>query len=199
MVDMQSILSLIQSQSYLLIFILMIVEGPVTTAAASFVASLGFLNVYIIFILSFLGNFVPDFLLYYIGRFSRGEKVERYLEKFGLNKSKIKRFDSGFKKHAGKTLVFVKLTPLLPVPGLIIAGFTKVPVKRFFFIDATFNFISAIIATLIGFYFGLAANIIFKFFKIGEYTLLLIIPLILIFYLMYKKFSPKLIKNNKQK
>lgn len=194
MPDMQSILSLIQSQSYFLIFILMIVEGPVTTAAASFAASLGIFNIYTILILSALGNIIPDTLLYSVGRFSRGKKVELYLGRLGLNKSKIKKFDSGFKKHAGKTLVFAKLTPTLPVPGLVLAGFTKVPIKKFFFIDVLFNIASAMVFTGIGFYFGVASVSILKYLKVGEYALLFLIPLAILIYFLYKKIARNLRK-----
>jgi len=197
MTDMQSILSLIQSQSYLLIFILMIVEGPVTTVAAAFASSLGIFNIYIIIILSTLGNLIPDTLLYFIGRFSRGPKVERYLIKLGFKKNRIEQIDSGFKKHAGKTLVFAKLTPTLPVLGLILSGFTKVPIKKFFLIDILFNITSAIIFVGIGFYFGVVSASILKYLKIREYVLLFIIPLAVLVYFLYKKISKKIAEKEK--
>lgn len=187
MADMQSILSLIQSQSYLLIFILMIFEGPIVTVAASFAASLGLLDIYIIFLLSLLGNQVPDIFFYFIGRHSRGPRIERWLSKLGINKSKIKKLENGYKKHAGKTLTFIKLIPPLPVPGLILAGFTRVPIKKFLFISLLFNLVSTIVATLAGYYIGIAAGSIFKYFKIGEYALILIIPLVILLYLLFKR------------
>jgi len=197
MPDMQSVLFLIQPQSYLLIFILMIFEGPIVTAAASFAASLGLLSIYVIFFLSFLGNQVPDILLYLVGRYSRGPRIERWLSKLGISKSKIKKLDLSYKKHAGKTLIFIKLIPPFPVPGLILAGFTRLPIKKFLFISLIFNLVSTIIATLIGYYLGMAANSIFKYLNIGEYALISIIPLIIILYLLFRRFLAYIKKENK--
>ncbi|MCX6707397.1 MAG: glycosyltransferase, partial [Candidatus Woesearchaeota archaeon] len=184
----EGISALVQTHGYILLLVLMLIEGPITTYTAAFAASLGLFNIYLVFILSILGNVIPDTILFFIGRLTRTSFVESILETFGMNRSRIKKMEIGLKKHIGKSITLFKLTPGLAIPGLIIAGFTKVSFKRFFIVMLLFNMSSAIMFTLLGFYSGIAASTIFKYFKIGDYILLAMIPLIIFIYWIYKKF-----------
>lgn len=192
--SIESLLPFLQANGYLIIFILMLVEGPVITSISAFAASLGYLNIYVIILLSLLGNTIPDSLLFLVGRFARRKSVENFVGKFGLSNQRNKRIEQGLKKHAGKSLFLAKITPFMPVPGIMLAGFMKVPFKKFLFIDFLCNLILTTIFTTIGFYFGMAINSIFKYFKAGEYALLIIIPLGLIVYFLSKKITNALNK-----
>ena len=64
---------------YLLMFLVMLVEGPAVTASASLGAALGHFNIFTVFALSFFANFLPDVLYYALGRWG-GQWV---LDKFG--------------------------------------------------------------------------------------------------------------------
>lgn len=165
----------------------MIFEGPIVTAAAAFASSSGILNVWIIFILSLLGNAIPDTILYFFGRFSRRRGIEKFLERFGVSRLRIKKLEKGLEKHSGKSLVLIKLTPVLPVPGLILAGFARISMRRFFYVTILFNLISTVLFTAIGYYSGLALTTLARYLKIESYILIIVIPIALIFYLVYKK------------
>ena len=187
-----SIFSFIMNQGYFFIFLLMFLEGPIVTSAAAFAASLGYLNIYIIIILSILGNLVPDTLFFFIGRLGRKKSVESYMVRLGLTASRIKNIEKNLKNHSIKTLIIVKITPFLPLPGIILAGFMKVPIRKFFYVDILFNIVATMIFAGFGFYFGIATDSLFKYLKIGEYALVLIIPLILLSYWIYKKLLKRL-------
>lgn len=181
-----SLITFLQNNGYLMIFIIMIIEGPIATSIAAFLASLGILNIYMIFFLAFLGNFLPDIFFYMVGRLSR-KHIEDYIVYFGIKKANIKKLEKGFKNHAKKTIVMVKLTPILPIPGLILSGFTKVSFKTFIWTIILFNFISSIVFISIGFYGGVAIGSIFRYFKLGSYAILFLIPLAAFIYWMSKK------------
>ena len=51
-----AILGYIKTIGYPLMLLIMIVEGPIATLLAAFAASLGFFNIYLVFILSMLGT-----------------------------------------------------------------------------------------------------------------------------------------------
>ncbi|VVB79872.1 SNARE associated Golgi protein [uncultured archaeon] len=179
----------LQVHGYLFIFLLMLIEGPIITAAAAFAASLGFFNVWVILLLSIFGNLIPDTLFFFLGRSGRTKPIEYFVRKFGLSKKKIKELEKGLREHAGKTITFVKLVPPLPIPGLILTGFAKVPFKKFLYIDVIVNVIYSVFFVIAGFYLGFAASQIFSYFKIGQYAILLLIPLAILVYLVYKKLS----------
>ena len=58
-----------------MIFVAIIVGGPIFISAAAFAAALGYLNVYIIFSLAFFGELAVDVVLYFIGRMRAGLKA----------------------------------------------------------------------------------------------------------------------------
>ena len=185
------LINIIQMNSYFFIFLLIVIEGPIVTAVASYAASLGYFNIWIIFLLSILGNLIADVFFYIIGRFSRTKRTEGLIKKFGLKDCQIKSLEENLKKHVIKTLFIIKLTPLLPIPGLLVAGFSKIPFKKFLFYDLFLILISTSAIILLGYYFGFAINSIFKYFKIGQFSILGVIIVLFLLYIFYKKLKQK--------
>jgi len=193
-IQLQNIIASFEVHGYFILLVLMIFEGPITTALASFAASLGFFNIWIIFLLSVFGNIIPDTLFFLVGRFSRGKRIESFVKYFGLTENRIKKIEEGLHKHPGKVLVFAKLVPPLPVPTILLAGFTKLPIRTFLKIIIPFNLISAIISTILGYYFGLLSIKFLNYFQIGQYAFLLVFILVILIYFLYNKFSKKVVK-----
>lgn len=195
----QEALSYVEVSSYFIIFILMIIEGPIVTSAAAFAASLGYLNILIVFILSLLGDLIGDLLHYGIGRFGRLAVIERYDYRFGLKKQTIKKLETNLKKHLGKTLFAVKFIPILTNIGLILAGALRIPLNRFLFYSFLITLPRTIFFTGLGFYFGRAVSTVLNYFKLGEYSILFVIIVSLIAYFIYKFVSNRMAsqaKNN---
>lgn len=188
MSNLSTMLPAIQGSGYFLVFILMVIEGPIVTYVAAIASSFGFFDIWVIFFLSLFGNLLPDMLFYSIGRYSRGGRIERSLSNyFGLTNHRIKKIEENLKKHAGKTIFIVKITPILPIPGLILAGFAKISLRKFIVIDFLFNFVAAIIFVALGFYSGITVNNISKYLKIGEIIIPALIILVVAVYFLFKK------------
>jgi membrane protein DedA with SNARE-associated domain len=141
---------------YVILCGLMFVEGPIATLLASFLSSIGIFNVFYVFILSFLGNMIPDTLLFLFGRYSRKKRVESLAGKFGLSKKALLKLESGLKMHSIKTLFLLKSTKFISVFGIIVVGFLKLSSKRFFISAAIFNLLFSIVFVSIGFFSGVA-------------------------------------------
>ena len=156
----------IAGSSYFIIFVIMVIEGPLITIITAFAASLGVFDVRIIFLLSILGNLIPDVVFFFIGKFSRGGYIEKRLRSFKLGEKRICQLENGMKNHAGKTLVIAKLTPFIPIPAILLAGFGKVPTAKFFKIVLIFNIIASTLAVLIGYYFGVVYDNVARYFKL---------------------------------
>jgi membrane protein DedA with SNARE-associated domain len=65
------------SSSYIVIFLLIFFEGPIVTYIASFAASLGYLDVYIIFILSSVIKIVTDAVPFFIGKYGKKKVIDK--------------------------------------------------------------------------------------------------------------------------
>ena len=188
-----SLLSFGITEAYILIFLIMIIEGPIITMSAAFAASSGYLNIWIIFLLSFFADLVGDSLNYAIGYYGRKNLIEKYNHLFKIKTSILKRIEKHYKKHLGKTLFLVKMTPLA-IPGLMLAGAGRVPLKRYVKWCAVIILPRTIFFTGVGYFFGVLINSVLRYYRATEYFLLGIIILIVMAYFLIKKASGRIYK-----
>ena len=175
----------VQHHGYFLLFLLFIVEGPLFTYAAAFAASLGLFNVYLVLLVSILGNVIGDLLYYSIGRLGKKMHFENYFTK-KIQKSKVKKIISYLKKNPGKTLAVIKLTPPLPLPGLILAGSVDTPLPTFLFYSFLITILSSTLIVILGYYSGTAFEKIATYLNYGEILIGVAFIFVILFYLLMK-------------
>lgn len=177
---------LIRHYGYFIFFPISIAEGPIVTVIASFLASFGYLNVFIIYILAILGDVVGDAIYYLIGylgknRLLKGKKI------LWISKEKIIGIENHFENHSIKTLFFGKITHGAGFAILIAAGVAKMPFKKFIW----YNFLGTVPKTLIfvtiGYFFGKSYTLINDYLFYISTILFIIISLCFVGYIIYKK------------
>ncbi len=190
-------------QSYTFLFIAILIEGPVVTAAGAFAAALGALNIWVVFILSILGNLIPDGFLYALGYWGRERFVDKYGHYIGLTPAKIKAAERAIHKHAGKSLIAIKLIPatvvaaatdLLATPGLVAAGIAKMDVRKFAFWSVAITLPSSLLYLLIGYYFGAAYTQLIHYLNIGGYIIAAAIAIVLLALYFQRRLTEKFAK-----
>jgi membrane protein DedA with SNARE-associated domain len=181
--------------AYLLVFLLMFVEGPIVAYISAFIAALGYFNVWILLILFILGNQIPDLILFRIGGLLRKKNIERLFSYFKLTRKRLYWLEKNIKKHYIKTLILFKSIPPFPIPGILLSGFLRVSTKKFFWADLVYNVFYATIFIYVGYYSGLAANISLKYFKLSELLLPTAVVLVLLLYLLLRWASEKVVQN----
>lgn len=175
----------------------MFLEGPIITYIASIAAGLGLFNIFFIFGLSVLGNTIPDIIYYWLGRKSRTRIVEKFIAFFGINKKRVNIIEKHLKKHAIKTIITIKLTPIMPGLGLFLAGFVRIPFKKFIITGITCDIICSFIFCILGFYSGIAIDKVSRFLKLSEIIIPAFVILVIIFFVVLKFMSKKLEKSKK--
>lgn len=190
MIDLSSpngILSLIELHGYLFIFLIMILEGAIITYAAGFAASLGIFNIYIVLLLSILGNILADSIYYFIGRYMNKTLIEKKLINL-ISQERRDKISEFLKNHAGKTIFALKLTPGVAIPGLIVVGASKVDFLKFLFYSSSISVVYSLTFTLIGFYSGKAFGFLYPFVKYGEMFIgLFILFIVLIIFFLNRE------------
>lgn len=194
--NLPALFSFIQTHGYGVLLILTIIEGPVTTAAGAFAASLGLMNIYIVLLISILGDIIGDIFYFSLGKFGGRPLIEKYKKKTGLKESKIDHLNEGLEKHFLKTLAIIKLTPMLAPPGIILIGSSKISFKKMFFSSLLIIAPASIFFAFIGYYFGLASDSFISYYKLAREVLLLLIVIIIIIALLIEK---RLVKKIAQK
>ena len=159
-----------------------------TTAAAGFASALGYFDPFIVLLLSILGDLVPDSIYYSLGYFGRGPMVEKAIHYFGLTKERVLRIENLLKEHFGKTMVVLKLMPVVPTLGFMLVGYLKLSFLKFTKYSASVTVPKSIIFLLLGYFFGRLYNIS-QYLHYAEVFLPLVAIILILLFLGYKKLS----------
>ena len=118
--------------SYLILAVLVAIEGPFVTLLGAAAASAGVMRPIFVFIAAAGGNLIADSLWYLVGY---AGKIEWFLsigQRMGLNRRHMELLQKNMRKHAVKVLFFAKLSMSLMIPSLIAAGLVKARWRRWF-------------------------------------------------------------------
>ena len=118
--------------SYLVLAVLVAVEGPIATLLGAAAASAGVMRPALVFLAASGGNLMADTLWYLVGNLGKIEWFFKFGQRFGLSSAHMERLQHNMRKHAVKILFFAKLSMSLMIPSLLAAGLVKAPWKRWF-------------------------------------------------------------------
>lgn len=135
-------------------FLVMLIEGPAITASAALGAALGHFNVFIVLLLSFFANFLPDVLYYALGHWGGRWALDKFGPRIGIPAERREQAATLIAGNLGKWLWFIKTVPFISPPGLAVMGALNVSVKRFIWWDAVIVAITSAMFTAIGYYSG---------------------------------------------
>jgi len=173
-------------------FLAMLVEGPVATAAGAFAAALGYFNIWIVFTLSVLGNLVPDVIYYALGFWGREGVINKYGRFLKITPERVRKLEDLYHKNVGKTLTAVKLVPILATPGLIVAGISKVPLRAYTIWSLVVTVPSSLFYLIVGYYFGAAYQNIIRYLDYGGYFIFASLAVFVLLSYLRKKYGKKL-------
>lgn len=178
---------MVSGYGYLFILLAMIVEGPLVTTAAAFAAGLGIFDIYVIYLLSIMGDFIADSLYFTLGYWGGRRLIDRFGHHIGLTKPRVQKMEQLLHTHAWKTLIITKLTPGLATTGLIASGMARMPIKLYIRIVVSITIPKCLLLVLLGFYSGRAHNYAIRYLHIGQYALLIAFFTILLISFLYQK------------
>ena len=118
--------------TYVLLAVLVAVEGPIATLLGSAAASSGLMRPIPVFFAAMAGNLVADGLWYSIGYAGKLEWVSRFGQRLGIDEKKFDRLERNLQQHAIKVIFLAKLTVSFVIPTLIAAGLIKAPWRKWF-------------------------------------------------------------------
>lgn len=137
---------------YVVITLLVMVEGPVSILLAAGASSAGFLNPLPVFMAATLGNLIADTLWYGLGYIGKIDWLLRRRGWFGVDADKLDLIRRVIHQQAVKLLIFAKLTNGLIVPVLIATGLARVPWRKWFPIIFVTNLLTSLVMVALGYY-----------------------------------------------
>ena len=117
--------------SYIILMVLVFVEGPVATLVAATMAASGILRADLVFLLSMTANFLADVFWYALGYFGGSHRI---LLRIGFIRRRwfaIRHLQRNLHGQAARIYLLTKLSMgLLTIPLLIASGMSRVPWYR---------------------------------------------------------------------
>lgn len=188
------ILQWIIHNGYPIIFLGAIIDGTTTTAAASLAATMGYFNLIIVFFLTLLGEIIGDFIWYTVGYFCRSILIKKPNRFFGISEEKMKKLEKFIEKHPIKIIAAIKLSPFMPVPGLIMVGSSHFPPKKFALAIGSIILPKTILFIALGYCFGHVYEKISIYINNGIYAVVILLVAGYLIYYLYRKITRRMSK-----
>ena len=118
--------------TYVLLAVLVIVEGPVATLLGAAAASAGLMRPVPVFIAAATGNLIADSLWYTLGYAGKIEWALRFGRRMGIEQRHLEHLEHNLREHAVKVILLAKLTVSFVIPTLIAAGLVTAPWRKWF-------------------------------------------------------------------
>ena len=159
---MHQTIALLLAYKYYILLPLSIVEGPIITVIAGFLASTHLINPFAVYGVVILGDLIGDTLLYSLGRWSGGG-VQKYGKFLGVTAERLAYAKDYFANHHRRAVITSKLVHGIGVSGLVTAGVLRIPYMRYMRTCFFISLAQSIIFLFIGLLFGHA------YMQIGHY------------------------------
>jgi membrane protein DedA with SNARE-associated domain len=182
LISLDSVSLAIAAHGYAALFLATLVEGPIATVIGAFLASQGLLDLAAVYAVAVAGDLAGDLLLYAIGR---AEWVPQRLRRMGYA-GRVQRWLGASRgrlcAHAGRMLVFGKLTHAAGFLVLLAAGAARVPILPFVGYNLLGTLPKSAIFLLLGFFLGASYHRIDTYLWIASCVALLLVCVVVAVY-----------------
>jgi membrane protein DedA with SNARE-associated domain len=118
--------------SYIILGLIVAVEGPIATLLGAAAASAGLMHPGYVFLAASIGNLSADSFWYSMGYLGKIEWFLRFGKRLGISQDSLVRLQAAMQKHAARILFFAKLSVSMIIPSLVAAGLIKAPWRKWF-------------------------------------------------------------------
>ena len=147
----ETVIALVKLHGIGLLVPLAILEGPIVTVIAAYLASLAYLNIWAVIVVVILGDLLGDIVLYGAGRWGSGA---RWMARLGLDEARLQRLTEHFEGKGPRTLLVGKWTHTAGAAVLFAAGVARMNFAAFLFWNTLATIPKSLIFVVIGYSFG---------------------------------------------
>jgi len=178
MIGADSALHLMQNYGLLLLAPVAILEGPIVTVIAGYMAHLGVFSPVTAYVIVVLADLVGDSLLYLLGKGGVAWISPKWSARLGLSDQRMAELSAHFHQQGGRTLVIAKLTHSLGLVALVAAGASRMRMGPFLW----YNLLATLPKSL--FFLGLGYFLGYAYRQVNDYIFWLSLVPVIIFALL---------------
>lgn len=146
--------SWLQADPYLLLFPLIVVEGPLATLLAGALVAAGAMTLPLAAALAVAAELTADAAVFTAGRLSRGPRAHARLTRFGLTAARRGALEVAVTRNLPGLLAGAKVADAAAVPVILAAGASGVGYARFLAWSAALSIPKALLLLALGAAFG---------------------------------------------
>lgn len=154
MIDHSTLVFLMSSYGLWILTPLAVVEGPIVTLIAGYLARLSMLSVWQVIPCVVIADILGDSLLYLVGRLALGGIGPSWRERVGLSPHRLFCLMRRFRRNGTRILVAAKLTHAAGFAALAAAGAARVRFAEFVAANALAGIPKCLLLVAVGYIFG---------------------------------------------
>lgn len=188
MIDQATLVSMMSSYGLWVLTPLAVLEGPIVTVIAGYLASLSILKLWQVIPCVILADILGDSLLYLLGRLALGSIGPSWRDRLGLSPRRLFYLIRGFRRNGTRILVAAKLTHAAGFAALTAAGAARMRFGDFILANILAGVPKCLFFVALGYLFGSAYGRVAHWLSIEAALLLLVgLGLVAIVYLRRRR------------
>lgn len=156
MIGPETLAALIARHGLAIVAPVAIVEGPIVTVIAAWLASQGLMRLWALAAVVIAADLVGDFAFYTLGRLGLGRVPARWRARTGLTRARLAGLTHHYDRHGGRMLLLGKVTHSAGFAVLAAAGMARMPLARFFWFNLLGTVPKSLFFVALGYGFGAA-------------------------------------------
>lgn len=171
--ELETIRQIVQDHGLAVLFPVAILEGPIVTVIAAWLARQGLMNVIGVYLVCVVADLVGDAGMYWLGRRGVPPRLRRRL---GVSAARLTAMRKHFRENGPRTLVIGKITHSAGFAVLLAAGASRMPFWPFLWWNLIATLPKTALFLGIGWVFGgLSAQVDTWIFRVSMVLLALIV------------------------
>ncbi len=155
-----AVLQMMQSHGLWLVGPMAVVEGPIVTVIAAYLAKLGYMDVFAVYVVCVVGDLIGDAMYYWIGRLGPAFLPDRWLTWLGMTKARQMTMEGHFATKGGRTILLGKWAHSVGLPIMLAAGAARMNFTAYMLYNAVGTVPKTAVFTAIGWFVGSAYSAI---------------------------------------
>lgn len=173
--------ALFSTYGYLLLFLVLLIEGQPFIIFAGFLVTLGYFKFGWVILVGWPALVIGDTIFYYLA-YRYGSKIINKCGKFLLlTPLRVEKLENFFQKHDKKVIFFSKFVYGLGRNMLIVAGLLKYPCKKVFKYNVYGCLGSMLLYTFLGYFLGHSYLLLNKLLKGVGFVVIALVVMAIIF------------------
>ncbi|MCE5972041.1 VTT domain-containing protein [Sinirhodobacter sp. WL0062] len=156
MIGLETVIALISKHGLTLVAPIAVIEGPIVTVIAAWLASQHLMDLWRVTLVVVLADLIGDLIWYSLGRWGLAHLPQGILRRLGLRPARLELLAGQFRKKGARILIFGKWTHSAGAAILIAAGMARMNVWRFSWVNLAASIPKSLFFVALGYGFGAA-------------------------------------------